>query len=521
MSNERRDATLPSVMAELSSVVPDCALSLTIVFHPCLARIGQHWCLPLTGETIRQPVGRYQPLFDNTDPAALNAGVALNDSHISRRALVLAASPAGVTLSRVSGASRCLVQGEELNGCCELSPQVLQCGVSLQLGHAVVLWLRFGPVCTESSTDQQVGRSALLGGSATMSCLRRQIQRAAATDLDVLILGETGAGKELVANEIHSASERAGQPLVSINMSAIPTSLAPALLFGSARGAYTGATQAQTGYFQQAANGSLFMDEIGDVPAEIQPQLLRALQQREIQVVGGNLESINVRIIAATDCDLDADDCSFDSALRHRLGCLEIHLPSLRDHAEDIGQLLLHFLRSCAQQIGSSLTFPDEYSDPLIIARWADTFRLFSQCKWPGNVRELCNAAQQLLVASDHVLAVPDSLLKRLGPLSISMPVQETRDDLRMSIEVNENMVRQAMADNAYEVSAAAKALGVSRQVVYRRLEELPDFRLVSDIPESEIINALASVGGNVRQAAGELAVSYRALKNRLGSRIR
>ncbi len=504
------DATLPSVTASLSDESCTRALSLTIVFHPQLKRIGECWQVPLGQRAVQQVLGRQQPPFRRRRSAP-DAGRGLEEAHVSRQALILKADRCdGVVITREAGASRCLVGGVVLKESRHCPVEELSRGVSVQLGHAVVLWLRYGPVSDLDSDEGGGGLARLLGDSEQMHQLRRQIQRVAATDLDVLILGETGVGKELTASAIHQASHREEGPMVAINMSAIPVTLAPALLFGSERGAFTGAAKAQRGYFRQAQGGTLFLDEIGDTAAEIQPQLLRALQQREVQVVGGELEAVDIRVVAATDSDLD-DSTAFDSALRHRLGCLEIHVPALREHAEDIGQLLMYFLLDAADWMGCEALLPDTQSDDMKLAQWAGVFRLFADYDWPGNVRELANAARQLLVASDTSLTLPSQLKIRL------QAERRTPDEEPVAAgEVDDDSLRQAFVESDYEVAATARILGISRQAIYRRLSELPDLRLASDVTEDEVDSALQTANGDVRRAAQVLAVSYRGLRSRL-----
>lgn len=501
--SDRKDATLPSLVASLSAGFAEQAIELTILFHPCTERIGQFCEWPAAADRV-QDIGRYQPEFEG----AVGAG-ALAEQHISRRALRLEYREGCATLEKLPGTCRCLVQGQVLEGRMALSPGQLARGVILQLGHAVVLCLRVG-----EARGGDGAASALVGNSATMRRLRQQIVRAGATNLDVLILGETGVGKELTAAGIHHSSARNSAPLVSINMSAIPVSLAPALLFGSARGAYTGASRASAGYFQQAAGGTLFFDEIGATPAEIQPQLLRALQQREVQVVGGALEAVDVRVIAATDADLTGAALDFSDALRHRLGSVEILVPPLREHIEDLGELLLAFVTGAAAEMACDRLLPREDGDEWLVAQWAEVFRLFAIYDWPGNVRELGNAARQLLVASDDRLSVPPHLLQRLRQTVDEAPPPE--EPQRPMAEIASDEFRSAYIKSGCEIAATARVLGVSRQSIYRRLEETPDLRLAADVPRDELEAVLEATGGDVRQAAKTLVVSYQGLRSRL-----
>ena len=349
-----------------------------------------------------------------------------------------------------------------------------------------------------------------------MATLRAEIARAAACDLDVLIRGETGTGKELVANAIHRASTRADAPLVSVNMAAIPGELAAAALFGVARGAYTGSDRARSGYFAQAAGGSLFLDEVGDTPGDIQPQLLRALQQREIQPVGGALKSVDVRVMSATDRELQEGCDGFRAALRHRLGACEITLPPLREHPEDIGELLLHFLRRSAAELGRDELLPSANARPEHTAAWGVIFSLFLRRRWPGNVRELENAVRQVVLSSDAMPRLPEHLVSKPVDVQADPPspgVAERRPRIQ---DVSDHAFECAMQANHFEIAAVARQLGVSRAAIYRRIELSADYRLATAIPTPELARSLRANDGDVNRAAHALRVSASSLRNRV-----
>ncbi|MFV0276153.1 MAG: sigma 54-interacting transcriptional regulator [Parahaliea sp.] len=521
-----REVTLPSVIASLAAGYGEQVLSVTVLFHPDTSRIGEYWEHSINTRAVLD-LGRLQPAFGNgAQPAR-----PLNEAHVSRRALQLEIDNGELLLVRQRGACRCRLQGCDLREPRRLDAKSLVQGMVLQLGHAVVLWLHAG---LERGSAPLGGEDMnLIGGSAAMCELRRQVLRAAGTDLNVLVLGESGAGKEEVAGSLHAASRRARSPLVSVNMAAIPIGLAPALLFGSARGAYTGAGNASRGYFQQAERGTLFLDEIGATPLDIQPQLLRALQQRQIQVVGGAQRVVDVRVIAATDADIDGRDSGFSAALRHRLGSLEIQVPPLRRHREDIGELLLHFLQVEAEALNCPHLLPDASGAPEHTARWAELFQRFARYSWSGNVRELLNAVRQLLVSSEAALTLPEMLETRLqehaGAIAddavVAPPVQRSAhggvDDShsRPMATIDAERFRRAHVAGGYEVAATARALSVSRQAVYRRLSDSGEFRLAVDVPEKEMQRALDMAGGDVQAAAAVLEVSARSLRARLRSR--
>ena len=302
-------------------------------------------------------------------------------------------------------------------------------------------------------------------------------------------------------------------------MAAIPPGLAAATLFGSARGAFTGANRASEGYFAQAQGGTLFLDEIGDTPAEVQPQLLRALQQREIQSVGGAIQKVDVRVISATDGALESESCDFKAALRHRLGAGEIHLLPLRQHPEDIGELLLHFLRVQAEQLGCPQILPGEDTTAGEIAAWALVFHAFLAYRWPGNIRQLANFAGQVLVASDDKLTLPDTVKNAFSQADDAPPekrgcaAEAPRRSLR---DVDEQEFDSILQESCYEVANVARQLGVSRQAVYRRMAESPRHRLAGQVPGPELEKALALRAGDARAAALDLKVSPSGLRSRL-----
>ena len=305
----------------------------------------------------------------------------------------------------------------------------------------------------------------------------------------------------------------------------MPASLAPAALFGAARGAFTGADRARPGYFQQAAGGTLFLDEVGDVPAEVQPQLLRALQQREVQVVGGALQTVDLRVIAATDASPEALDSGFNSALRHRLGALEIRLLALREHPEDIGSLMRHFLSQAFEREGRQGLLPGPRSSAADLAVWSALFLACLEYDWPGNVRELANLCNQLAVASDTRLVVPPAVSQRLERAPPQSPV--CADDKltgvpgdaatpRRIVDVSEEEFAQAWHDNVYEVRPVARSLGVSRQAVYRKVAASNCYRLASEVTDAECCSAMRECGGDLQAAARLLQVSPSGLKARL-----
>ena len=508
------EPTLPSVITSLSRSLAEERLVLTIVFHPDPSLIGAAAILPGGNNNVR--VGRHSPLFQRPAAGPAEDGLALQDPHVSREALNIRVLGEGLTLSRCEGACRCRVEGRELAAPRTLSAADARAGITLFLAHGVVLFLRRTVIPAATATVQGSGAvaSAMVGSSFYMATLRSQIARAARSGDDVLILGETGTGKELVAQALHNASARGGADLVAVNMAAIPEGLAPTLLFGNAKGAYTGAAAAARGYFEQAEGGTLFLDEVGDTPGEVQAQLLRALQQREIQPVGGPTRKVDVRIVSATDADLDADSCGFKAALRHRLGACELRLQPLRDHREDLGELAWAFLLEICEGQGKQSLLPHIGSPATTTALWAELFHLLLSYHWPGNIRELANRLRQLVHGCDETLAVPAELVARLAPATVEREQhdrQVTGAGAVSSVELDAALI----AAN-YRVAEVARTLQISRQSVYRHIEKSRELRLAADIPMDELLAAMERCAGDLAATAQQLKVSPQALRGRL-----
>ena len=233
-----------------------------------------------------------------------------------------------------------------------------------------------------------------------MSRVRADIHRLCDLDVPVLLLGETGTGKDLVARAIHQAGNRRSGPYVPVNVGAIPPSLAASELFGAAKGAYTGASQSRVGYFRQAQGGTLFLDEVGDVPSDVQVHFLRALENKEIQPVGADKPiPVNARIIAATDANLEnaVREGKFRAPLHHRLSGYEVRIPPLRERKEDLGELILHFLKEELTAVNKLALISSGGATPWYTPHVASMLMAYH---WPGNVRQLRNAIRQIVIHS-------------------------------------------------------------------------------------------------------------------------
>ena len=301
----------------------------------------------------------------------------------------------------------------------------------------------------------------LLGESETMRRIRQLIERAAPTDANVLILGENGTGKEIVAREIHRLSRRSAQPMVSIDLGATSESLFESELFGHVKGAFTGASSDRLGRLKAADHSTLFLDEIGNLPLHMQPKLLTALEQREVLPVGANKAvPIDVRIVAATNLSADklADEGRFRQDLLFRLNTIEIHLPPLRARREDIPLLLDHYLALYARK----------YDKP-VRALGSDVLDVLRNYDWPGNVRALRHAAERAVILADGESYRIDDFPLPSRPETAAMPALGSSLNLD---QLEKQMIERALRMHHFNISSAAGELGLSRGALYRRMEK-------------------------------------------------
>ncbi len=330
--------------------------------------------------------------------------------------------------------------------------------------------------------------ASFVGGSPAAIEVKRQARRAALSSSPVLLLGETGTGKELLAHAIHAASARAAGPLVSINIAAVPDTLLEAEFFGVAPGAFTGADRkGRDGKFKLADGGTLFLDEIGDMPPSLQPKLLRALQEGEIEALGSNkVIAFDARVIAATSRDLGAlvREGKFREDLYYRLNVLPIRVPPLRERRADIAALVDVLGEDMALRSGSA---PPELS--------AGAMELLAAQTWRGNIRELRNVLEQAAMRSDsqHIEieqledVLRESGVQKISPASIApQAVPAVGNAVRPLWEQVEQLERQAvkaaMAATGGNKVAAAKLLGISRAKLYERLDRMAEIQTLSEI---------------------------------------
>jgi formate hydrogenlyase transcriptional activator len=323
---------------------------------------------------------------------------------------------------------------------------------------------------------EEIDRSSMfeeiVGSSAPLRRVLGLVERVAKTDSTVLITGETGTGKELIARAIHKKSNRAGRAFVRVNCAAIPSSLIASELFGHEKGAFTGALHRRLGRFELANGGTIFLDEVGDLPAETQVTLLRVLQEREFERVGSNhTTSVDVRVLAATNRDLEkaVGTGAFRQELYYRLNVFPIHLPSLRERADDIPLLVEYLIERYATKAGKRIRKIAEH-----------TLARFQQYDWRGNIRELQNVVERAVILCDgDTFAVDDTWLKH-GPTESSGSTVPIATSLaqhdRTQLEAERQMIEAALAAARGRVAGpngAAAKLGVPRQTLDSKIVAL------------------------------------------------
>ena len=303
------------------------------------------------------------------------------------------------------------------------------------------------------------GFDEIIGNSPALEFVLAEVERVAPTDSTVLILGETGTGKELIARAVHNISARCGRPFIKLNCSAIPFDLLESELFGHEKGAFTGAVVQKIGRFEMADTGTLFLDEIGDLPLALQPKLLRVLQEQEFERLGsGRTHRINVRLVAATHRDLaeTVKRNEFRSDLYYRLNVFPVVLPPLRERREDIPQLATHFVEIFARRMNKRI---DHIPEGVL-----DAFVSYS---WPGNVRELQNLVERAVIRSDNGV-LPNPL-----PDKNPVMVPPSRDTFTASTRA---LILHALGSTGWVIGGAAGAaarLGLKRTTLIAKMKKL------------------------------------------------
>ncbi|GMU00459.1 hypothetical protein KH5H1_45790 [Corallococcus caeni] len=507
---------------------PRVVPALTVVSHPVPRRVGDRRLLDALVAGRPVALSRNAPDFA---PPGSSLGLPLADPFVSRKPLEFSPLPdGGVRLTVPEDGTHVVVAGTPLQGTRDFGPSEWRDGVALELSGRVVLLLHAVELDGEGAADTL----GMVGQSVGLRRLRKHIERVADLDVSVLIRGETGTGKELVAQAIHRLGPRKAGRFVSVNLGAIPKELAAAELFGSQKGAYSGATRDREGFFRAAHGGTLFLDEVGEAPPEVQVMLLRVLETGELYPVGASSPvTVDVRLIAATDAHLEEQirDGRFKAPLLHRLAGYDLRVPALRERREDVGRLFFHFAREELAALGEEarLDTEDPHAEPWLPAPLAS--RLV-RAAWPGNIRQLRNLTRQLVIGSrgqarlqadsqlDELLGVPEVAAQSPGT-GATLPAGAPEADVaavprRKPSQVTEAELLAALRASAWDLKATADALGIPRPSVYDLIERSPNLRTAGDLGADEITRCFEACGGDLDAMVRTLEVSKRALGRRL-----
>ncbi len=494
---------------------------LTILAHPDLGRVGE---VALLSQALRRgkvELSRMEPLF--TSPRSRCARP-LEHLVISRQPVVISAGEDGIEIDVGALGQRVQVSaGGERDASGRFSRDNLGRGILINLSGCVLLllhWMNAQPEVGGSDADD------LRGDSPQISALRAEISRVAASDIGVLIRGETGTGKELVARAIHRASSRRSGPYLAVNMAAIPEATATSALFGHQRGSFTSALREHSGYFGGADGGTLFLDEIGETTKSIQGLLLRALREGDIQPVGAaEAKKVNVRVLAATDAPLEelVEQGRFSEALLHRLEAYTISVPPLWQRPDDIARLFVSFLEKELTELGETRRLTDLPPDarPWLPASFLTDLVGY---RWPGNVAELQTIARRVAIANQGAknFRIDEWVAQRLAKpatevTSTKEPSSASGRERKVdAARLTDAQVVAAMRKCRFVVKEAADELGVSRSWLHTRLEFCRELRQAKDLTSEQIQAALLQVNGATSRAAELLEVSEHGLKLRM-----
>jgi two-component system nitrogen regulation response regulator GlnG len=504
--------------------------ALTLLGHAQAARTGERATLLglRAGEAVS--LSRTEPSF-----SALSAGASprpLADPFLSRHtAASLAMRDGALELHRDLPDVTLRVDGVELGAARSFNDDELERGVVIELADRVVLLLH----TVDAIRGRRQPSFDLVGESDAMQRLRKDLARAAATELRVLVRGATGTGKELVARAIHKASARASGPYEAVNMGAIQASLSASALFGHVRGAFSGAVADQDGHFVAADKGTLFLDEIGDTDPAVQASMLRTLETREVVRVGDRRpRKVDVRLISATDADLEAEVAAgrFREPLLHRIGELTLRVPALAERRDDIGRLVVHFMREMLDAEEQARLLDGEIQDTPWLS--ASVLATLARAPWTGNVRQLRNVVRQLVVLGreEPTLTLGADLLASLGPspgpkaeregsgapdpevgASAAAPSDPKR--VKRPQDLTEEDLVAALEQTGWRRGAAADLLGIARSSLYALIAAKGIVR-ANDLEAAQIESSLAKHRGDLAAAARELKVSEHGLKLRM-----
>lgn len=544
LNQETVDLSLSTVGVADGSLV-----GLTILMHPNVARVGQVAALfSLMVGGVRR-LSRLEPDFH---PHGTESAEPLTSPVLSRTPIIIRGTDHGtLSLENPAALNGIQVQGEALPAQREFTDSDLNAGIVINLSGSVLLLLHRLSADADPFPDM-----GLVGESLEMRRVREEIRRVADLDACVLIRGGSGSGKELVASAIHRASRRHAQSYITVNMGAIPPSVGASMLFGHARGAFTGASSPSPGFFGSADGGTLFLDEVGETPRELQGMLLRAVREGEIQPVGeSRARNVDVRVLSATDADLNlmVDSGKFAMPLLRRLEGYTIAVPPLRERRDDLSRLFFRFLTRELQETGelNKLDEPAPSQKPWLPCSVVASLLDYH---WPGNVAELETIAKRIAITNrgrrsfyldpmitermarggegtrGHEGRSPTSVSPgtlppggvapgTLSPGTMSphtAPPTTLPPVRRDAASLDDAEIAAAMRDHRFKIKAAAVALGVSRSWLNTRLESCAGIRKAKELGREEILGAASLAGGDLTTMAERLEVSEHGLKLRM-----
>jgi two-component system, NtrC family, nitrogen regulation response regulator GlnG len=480
--------------------------TLTVLWHPDLRRVGDRTVLSALLVGHPSFVSRELPDFC---AVGAKSGGPLEDEHVSRTPIRFSPGADGaIDLDGFGRGAR--VDDVPATGRIRVSHDSLDRGVLIELGGRVLLLLHL----VRHREHSAVGD--LLGQSDAIETVRKEVLRVADLDASVLIRGDTGTGKELVADAIHRHSARASASYVAVNMATLPESVAASMLFGHAKGAFTGAQQRHRGFFERAHGGTLMLDELGETPRCVQPMLLRAVETRRILPLGDETERrVDVRFVAATDADLESgiEIEAFSAALVHRLSGYEIRVPPLRERAEDVALLFLRFLTEEWRTAGNG-DVAGAGVPVTLIARLV-------RHGWPGNVRQLRNFTRQLAIANRGAVAfyVPAALERELrSERPVAEPAGPDRRARRAAEITNEELLA-TLERVSWAPGRAAEELGIPTGTLHSLMRRCPGVRRAADLDDREVMASYEAHRGDLNAMAAALHVSPRGLRIALTQR--
>ena len=516
--------------------------AMTIAYHSDWKRIGATTYLEGLDQGKVFTLSRLEPEFGV--PYSKNT-YCLDDRYISRKPITIQQLNGRLLITHHPEGTGIRIDGIHIRAQHYIFEEQLKNGVVMELGGRVIVVLHS---LTPDRRSPNMHR--MLGVSEGIENIRRSVDRVADLNVPVLIRGETGTGKELVASALHNASPRCTRPMLAVNVGAIPESLAISELFGAKKGSFTGANKDKPGYFSQANNSTLFLDEIGDAPDEVQVALLRTLETSEVRPVGGTETlKVDVRLVAATDADLESklESQDFRNPLLQRLAGFEIWIPRLAQRKPDIGLLLSEFLRFEFDAIAEQRHYQE--LDPNSEMLWYQFFRHALEFDWPGNIRQMRNVARQ--VAIHNRLANFTSIPPRVEAMLLEENQRQAEEDLknngngieqeetpvpegnireyvkaaepdpiapprRKPSTIDEPELLEALQRQRWDLKNTAQDLNISRAALYKMIEANPNVRKAGDLSVDELTNSYQRCAGNLEQMVDELHVSKAALKRRI-----